>query len=89
MPRFVIEREVPGAGALGAEETQALARKSCAVLRTMPEVQWLESFVTDDKIYCIYLAPSEAAIREHARQGGFPANAVAQVRRIIDPSTSE
>lgn len=89
MPRFVIERDVPGAGTLGDKEVQAMARKSCAVLRGLPEVQWLESFVTDHKIYCIYLAPSEAAIREHARQGGFPANAVAQVRRIIDPTTSE
>ncbi len=89
MPRFVIEREVPGAGTLGDEEARAMARKSCAVLRGMPDVQWLESFVTDHKIYCIYLAPSETAIREHARLGGFPANAVAQVRRIIDPSTSE
>lgn len=89
MPRFVIEREVPGVGALGDGEVRAMAQKSCAVLRTMPDVQWLESFVTDNKIYCVYLAPNEAAIREHARQGGFPANAVAQVRRIIDPSTSE
>ncbi|MGH9411821.1 MAG: DUF4242 domain-containing protein [Vicinamibacterales bacterium] len=90
MPRFVIEREIPGAGKLSADEVHAIAQKSCAVLNSMgPQIQWVESFVTDDKIYCIYLAPDEASVRQHAQQGGFPANRVSQVRRVIDPTTSE
>ena len=90
MPKFVIEREIPGAGALSAEQLQAISQKSCGVLRSMgPQIQWVESFVTDNKIYCVYVAPDEAAVREHARQGGFPANSVAQVRRMIDPTTAE
>jgi hypothetical protein len=90
MPRFVIEREIPGAGALSADQLQAISQKSCAVLQGMgPKIQWVESFVTDNKIYCVYVAPDEATVREHARQGGFPANSVAQVRRMIDPTTAE
>ena len=90
MPKFVIEREIPGAGALSGEQLQAISQKSCAVLNGMgPKIQWVESFVTDNKIYCVYVAPDEATVREHARQGGFPANSVAQVRRMIDPTTAE
>lgn len=90
MPKFVIEREIPGAGKLSAAELQGIAQKSCGVLNELgPSVQWVESFVTDDRIYCIYIAPDEAMVREHARQGGFPANSVAQVRAMIDPTTSE
>jgi cell division inhibitor SulA len=90
MPKYVIERELPGAGKLTAEELRAISQKSCGVLRSLgPQIQWVQSYVTDDKIYCIYIAPSEEAVREHARQGGFPANAVMQVRAIIDPTTAE
>jgi hypothetical protein len=90
MPKYVIEREIAGAGKLGQAELQGISAKSCDVLRGLgPSIQWVESYVTDDKIYCVYIAPDEAMIREHARQGGFPANAVAQVRSIIDPTTSE
>jgi hypothetical protein len=90
MPKYVIEREIPGAGKLGHAELQGISAKSCDVLRGLgPSIQWVESYVTDDKIYCVYIAPDEAMIREHARQGGFPANSVAQVRSIIDPTTSE
>jgi hypothetical protein len=90
MPKFVIEREVPGAGKLSAAELQAISQKSCGVLRELgPQVQWLESYVTADKIYCVYIAPSEAAVREHAAKGGFPANRVSEVKRIIDPTTAE
>jgi cell division inhibitor SulA len=90
MPKFVIEREIPGAGALTAEQVQGIAQKSCGVLRNLgPQIQWLHSYVTDNKIYCVYIAPNEEVVREHARQGGFPANSVAQVRRIIDPTTAE
>jgi hypothetical protein len=90
MPKFVIERELPGAGKLSPQELQAVSQKSCSVLRDMgPEIQWLHSYVTDNKIYCIYIAPDEKAIREHASRGGFPANSVSQVRTIIDPTSSE
>jgi hypothetical protein len=90
MPKFVIEREIPGAGKLTADQLHAISQKSCSVLQSMgPRIQWLQSYVTDNKIYCIYIAPDEATVREHARQGGFPANSVAQVRTIIDPTTSE
>jgi hypothetical protein len=90
MPKFVIEREIPGAGKLSAQELQAISQKSCGVLRGMgPQIQWVHSYVTDDKIYCVYVAPDEAAVREHARQGGFPANKVSQVRSVIDPTTAE
>jgi hypothetical protein len=90
VPKFVIEREVPGAGKLSPQEVQALSQKSCSVLNAMgPQIQWLHSYVTDDKIYCVYIAPSEAAVREHATRGGFPANRISAVRRIIDPTTAE
>ena len=90
MPKFVIEREIPGAGKLTPEQLQAISQTSCGVLRPMgPEIQWVQSFVTDDKIYCIYIAPDEATVRQHATQGGFPANSVAQVRSTIDPTTAE
>jgi hypothetical protein len=90
MPKFVIERNIPGAGKLTPEQLAGISQKSCSVLKEMgPQVQWVESFVTDDKIYCVYIAPDEASVREHATKGGFPANSVAQVRRMIDPTTAE
>ena len=90
MPKFVIEREIPGVGNLSDAEFQEVARKSVAVLRSLgPEIQWLQSYVTGDKVYCVYLAPNEAMIREHARRGGFPANRISAVRRLIDPTTAE
>ncbi len=89
MPRFIIERELPGAGQLSPDELQGVSQKSCSILREMPQVQWINSFVTDDKIYCIYLAPDEQAVRAHAEQGGFPANSIKVVRRMIDPTTAE
>jgi Protein of unknown function (DUF4242) len=90
MPKFVIEREIPNAGALSAEQLKAISQTSCGVLRKLgPEIQWVHSYVTDNKIYCIYNAANEELVREHARQGGFPANVVARVRNIIDPTTSE
>ena len=89
MPKFVIERDLPGAGKLSAAELQAVSQKSCGVLRTMgPQIQWVHSYVTDDKIYCVYIAENEAQVREHAAQGGFPANRVSEVRAIIDPTTA-
>jgi len=90
MPRYVIEREIPGAGKLSQEELHSISQKSCAVLQEMgPQVQWVNSYVTDDKIYCIYIAPDEESVRKHAEMGGFPANSVAQVRSVIDPTTAE
>lgn len=90
MPEFVIEREMPGAGALGPAELKGASQTSCAVLRDLgPEIQWVHSYVTDDKIYCIYRAPSADLIRQHAAQAGFPANAIAKVRTVIDPTTAE
>lgn len=90
MPKFVIEREIPGVGRLSPGELQAVSQKSCGVLREMgPHVQWLHSYVTEDKIYCLYVAPNEEAVREHARMGGFPANRVSRVLRVIDPTTAE
>lgn len=89
MPKFVIEREIPGAGKLTAAQLQAIAEKSCGVMRELPHVQWLHSYVTDDTIYCVYIAPDAAAVREHATRGGFPANRVSRVRAMIDPTTSE
>ena len=90
MPRYVIEREIPGAGKLSPQELQAISQKSCGVLDKLgPKIQWVQSFVTGDKIYCVYIAPDEAMVREHARQGGFPANSVAEVKAIIDPTTAE
>jgi hypothetical protein len=90
MPKFVIERELTGAGKLPRQELQAISQKSCGVLREMgPQIQWQQSFVTDDKIYCIYIAPDEDAVRTHARKGGFPANRISPVRTVIDPVTAE
>jgi hypothetical protein len=90
MPRYVIERNVPGAGQLGPEQIQGIAQKSCTVLKDLgPEIQWVESFVTNDTIYCVYLAPNEEMIREHARRGGFPANRISRVSRNISPLTAE
>jgi hypothetical protein len=90
MPKYVIERELPGAGALSAEQLQGISQKSCGVLRNLgPQIQWLQSYVTKDKIYCVYIAPNEAMVREHAKQGGFPANRVSEVKMIIDPTTAE
>jgi len=90
MPKYVIERELPGAGNLSAEQLQAVSQTSCSVLRTLgPEIQWLQSYVTDDKIYCIYIAPDEDLIRKHASQGGFPANRISEIRTVIDPTTAE
>ena len=90
MPKFVIEHEIPGAGALSTEQLHGIAQTSCGVLNKMgPQIQWVNSFVTDDKIFCIYIAPDEATVREHAKQGGFPANSVARVRTMIDPTTAE
>ena len=90
MPKFVIERELPGAGDLSPEELRGVSQKSCGVLRELgPQVQWVQSYVTDDKIYCVYIAPDEAAVRQHADMGGFPANSVARVRAVIDPTTAD
>jgi hypothetical protein len=90
MPKYVIEREVPGAGKLSPQEVQAISQKSCSVLSKLgPQIQWVQSYVTGDKIYCVYIAPNEEMIREHARQGGFPANRIAEVKSIIDPTTAE
>ena len=90
MPKFVIEREIPNAGKLSKAELQGISQKSCGVLSSMgPQIQWVQSYVTDDKIYCVYIAPNEEAVRQHAKQGGFPANRVSQVRMVIDPTTSE
>jgi len=90
MPKFVIEREIPGAGSLSPAQLQGISQKSCGVLKNMgPQIQWLQSYVTDDKIYCVYIAPDEASVLEHAKQGGFPANRVSRVRTMIDPTTSE
>jgi hypothetical protein len=90
MPKFVIEREIPGAGNLKPQELQAISQKSCSVLRNLgPQIQWLHSYVTADKIYCVYIAPNEAMVREHAQQGGFPANTISEIHTVIDPTTAE
>lgn len=90
MPKYVIERDIPGAGKLSPQEIQAISQKSCGVLRNMgPQIQWVQSYVTPDKIYCIYIAPNEEMVREHAKQGGFPANRVSEVKMMIDPTTAE
>ena len=90
MPKFLIEREIPGAGALSREQLHGVSQKSCSVLRDLgPRIQWVESYVTDDKIYCVYIAPNEQMVREHARMGGFPANRISEIKAIIDPTTSE
>ena len=90
MPKFIIERSIPGAGNLSQQDLQGVSRKSCDVLRDLgPEIQWVESFVTADKVYCVYRAPSEDLIRKHAEQGGFPADRISKVERVIDPTTAE
>ncbi len=90
MPKYVIEREIPGAGKLSAQELQAISQKSCGVLNQMgPQIQWVQSYVTGDKLYCVYIAPNEEMVREHARQGGFPANRVSEIKSVIDPTTAE
>ena len=90
MPKFVIEREIPGAGSLSAAELQGVSQKSCSVLENMgPQIQWVQSYVTGDKIYCVYIAPNEEMIREHAKQGGFPANRISEIKTVIDPTTAE
>ena len=90
MPKYVIERDIPGAGKLSTQELKGISQKSCGVLSNMgPQIQWLQSYVTGDRIYCVYIAPNEEMIREHARQGGFPANRVSKVVTVIDPTTSE
>ncbi len=90
MPKYVIEREIPGAGELSPEELLGISQKSCEVLKQMgPQIQWVQSYVTDDKIYCVYIAPDEEAVKKHAQQGGFPANRVSEIRAVIDPTTAE
>ena len=90
MPKYVIEREIPGAGNLTAEQLKGISQTSCGVLSNMgPQIQWVNSYVTKDKIYCVYIAPNEDMVREHAKQGGFPANSVSEVSTVIDPTTAE
>ena len=90
MPKYIIERDIPGAGKLTGDQLQGIAQKSCGVLRKLgSQIQWIESYVTDDKVYCVYIAPNEEMVREHAKQGGFPANRVSQVKQMIDPTTAE
>jgi hypothetical protein len=90
MPKYVIEREIPNAGKLSKDELQAISQKSCGVLRNLgPQIQWLQSYVTGDKLYCVYIAPNEKMVRKHAEQGGFPANRISEVKSIIDPTTAE
>ena len=90
MPKYVIERDLPGAGKLSPQELQAISQKSCGVLRELgPQIQWVQSYVTGDKIYCIYVAPNEEMVRKHAQQGGFPANRISEVVGVIDPTTAE
>ena len=90
MPKYVIEREIPGAGNLSAQDLQGISQKSCSVLQNLgPQIQWVESYVTADKIYCVYIAPSEDMIRAHAQQGGFPANRISEIKTVIDPTTAE
>ena len=90
MPKYIIEREIPGAGNLTTEELQAISQRSCGVLSGMgPQIQWVQSYVTGDKVYCVYIAPDAEMVREHARQGGFPANSISEVKSVIDPTTAE
>jgi hypothetical protein len=90
MPKYVIEREIPGAGNLSAQELQAVSQTSCNVLNQMgPQIQWIQSYVTDDKVYCVYIAPNEEMVREHAQRGRFPANRISEIRSVIDPTTAE
>ncbi len=90
MPKYIIDREIPGAGSLAYRELQDISQKSCGILCDMgPKIQWVESYVTDDKVYCVYIAPDEATVREHAEKGGFPANRISLIRTMIDPTTAE
>jgi cell division inhibitor SulA len=90
MPKYLIERDIPGAGTLSPEELTAISQKSCAVLQGLgPQIQWVQSYVTGDRITCVYIAPNEELVREHARQGGFPANRVSEINAVIDPTTAE
>ena len=90
MPKYIIEREIPGAGSLTAKDLQVISQKSCGILKDMgPKIQWIESYVTDDKVYCVYIAPDEASIKAHADQGGFPANRISEIKAMIDPTTAE
>jgi Protein of unknown function (DUF4242) len=90
MPKYVIEREIPEAGKLSEQELTAISQKSCGVLNQMgPQIQWVQSYVTDDKVYCVYITPSEEMVREHAQQGGFPANRISEIKAVIDPTTAE
>jgi hypothetical protein len=90
MPKYVIEREIPGAGNMSPQELQGASQKSCSVLRNLgPEIQWVQSYVTADKLYCVYIAPNEEIIREHAQLGGFPANQISEIKTMIDPTTAE
>ena len=90
MPKYIIEREIPGAGSLTTQDLQGISQKSCGILNDMgPKIQWVESYVTDDKVYCVYIAPDEATVKAHAEQGGFPANRISQIRTMIDPTTAE
>jgi len=90
MPKYIIEREIPKAGELTAADLQQISQKSCSVLKEMgPQIQWLESYITDDKVYCVYIAPNEESVKVHAEKGGFPANKISQVKSMIDPSTAE
>ena len=89
MPKYLVEREIPGAGQMSASDLQAISRRSCEVIKNLgPELQWVESFVTDDKVYCIYFAPDAELIRKHAERGGFPANRISEIKGIIDPATA-
>lgn len=90
MPKYVIEREIPGAGKLSPSELKAISQKSCGVLNAMgPQIQWVQSYVTENKIYCVYIAPSEEVVREHAQKGGFPANSISEIKSVIDPTSAE
>ena len=90
MPKFMIEREIPNAGRLSPEELRDISQKSCGVLRNLgPQIQWVQSYVTEDKVYCVYIAPNKEMVQEHAKQGGFPANRISEVKSVIDPTTAE
>jgi hypothetical protein len=90
MPKFVIEREIPNAGKLSPEELRGISQKSCGVLRNLgPQIQWVQSYVTEDKVYCVYIAPNKEMVQEHAKQGGFPANRISEIKSVIDPTTAE
>ena len=90
MPRYLIEREIPGAGDLNGEDLKGISQKSCSILKEMgPQIQWVESYVTDDKVYCTYIAPNEDEIRKHAEEGGFPANKIVEIKNVISPTTAE